>query len=74
MISALWTKVQDLDIRYGPQRRILLCAMGHSAGFCSALWVISQYLVICYGHGGKKISIAQNHTIFYSSPYSLKEQ
>jgi hypothetical protein len=46
MISALWAIAQDLDMRYEPQRRILLCAMGHSAGFYSALWVISQDLVI----------------------------
>jgi hypothetical protein len=23
--------------------------MGHSAGFCSALWAIMQYLIMCYG-------------------------
>jgi hypothetical protein len=32
---------QDLAMRYGPLRRIWLCAMDHSAGFGYVLWAIA---------------------------------
>jgi hypothetical protein len=65
MISALWAIALNLVMAYGPQRRILICAMGHSAGFCFALWTIAQELVMCYGPSAKPITIAQNHTNFF---------
>jgi hypothetical protein len=37
---ALWVRTQDFILRYEPKLRILSCAMGPSAGFCSALWAI----------------------------------
>jgi type IV secretory pathway TrbD component len=39
---ALWAIAQGLVIRYGPQRRIWLSAMGCGAVFGYALWAIAQ--------------------------------
>ncbi len=35
--------------RYGPLRRVFLCAMGHYGGFCCALWATVTDLVIRNG-------------------------
>jgi hypothetical protein len=36
----LWARAQDSVMRFGPKLRILLFAMGHSAGFGCVLWAI----------------------------------
>ncbi len=48
---ALWSKGQDLVMRYGPQLRIVLYAVGHSAGICFAVWAIAQDLVMHHCSG-----------------------
>jgi hypothetical protein len=41
-LCAVWAIVQNFVMCYGPQCRILLCAMGHSEEFCSVLWATAQ--------------------------------
>jgi hypothetical protein len=80
----LWAIVADLDMRYGPLRRIWLHAMGHCGRFSSALWVIAKDLLKRYGpwrsiwlcamgQSTEPITTAQNYiTVFKSLPYPLK--
>jgi hypothetical protein len=42
MIYALEAIAQDLNMRYGLQRKIWLSGIGHGAGFGCVQWAIAQ--------------------------------
>jgi hypothetical protein len=43
--SALWAIAQNCLLRYGPLRRIFICAMGHRPEYGLALWATAQNFV-----------------------------
>jgi hypothetical protein len=65
---ALWTIVHSFVEHYWPHRRILLCALGHSAEICYELWARAHNFV---HSSGPQCRITW--TSFKSLPQPLKE-
>jgi hypothetical protein len=45
---ALWATKVNLVVRYGPLRRIWLCAMGRCSGFGYGLWATARNKAVGY--------------------------
>jgi hypothetical protein len=69
-----WIPLHNLAVRSGPQRRIWLCAMGHSTKFGYALWTRAQNLLTSYGYSAESLTSMRNHGNFFKSlPHHFKE-